>query len=212
MMRVLGLTGSIGMGKTTAARMLQRLGLPVHDADEAVHRLFETGGKAVLPISREFPEAVVDGVIDRQRLGARVFQDPTALRRLESVIHPLVRQEAMDFLKRQRRRRAFLVVLDIPLLFETGGETLCDAVIVVSAPRRLQRQRVLRRAGMNEERFRAILARQIPDEVKRKRADFVVQTGLSKAMTYRQLSRIVRRMRRGHPGQSKAGRTGAVHA
>ncbi|MFC4352345.1 dephospho-CoA kinase [Fodinicurvata halophila] len=211
-MRVLGLTGSIGMGKTTAARMLRRLGVPVHDADGAVHRLFAAGGKAVLPISREFPETIVDGAVDRQRLGARVFQDPAALRRLESVIHPLVRQEALDFLKRQRRRRAALVVLDIPLLFETGGEALCDAVIVVSAPRRLQRQRVMRRAGMSEERFQAILARQVPDEVKRKRADFVVRTGSSKAMTYRQLSHIVRRMRRGGPGKSKAGRTGTVHA
>lgn len=211
-MRVLGLTGSIGMGKTTAARMLRRLGLPVHDADEAVHRLFAAGGKAVLPISREFPEVVVDGAVDRQQLGARVFQDPAALRRLENVIHPLVRQEALEFLKRQRRRRASLVVLDIPLLFETGGESLCDAVIVVSAPHRLQRQRVLQRAGMSEERFRAILARQIPDEVKRKRADFVVQTGLSKAMTYRQLSRIVRRMRQGHSRKFNAGRTGTVHA
>ncbi|WP_022727904.1 dephospho-CoA kinase [Fodinicurvata sediminis] len=195
-MQVLGLTGSIGMGKTTAAGMLRRLGLPVHDADQAVHRLFSKGGRAVPAVERHFPEAILNGAIDRKRLGERVFADDAALHLLESLVHPLVRQEALDFLKRHRRWRSPLVVLDIPLLYETGGEELCDHVIVVSAPLRIQRQRVLRRPNMNEEAFRAVLARQMPDALKRRRADYVVQTGLSKALTFRQLSRIVRKLRR----------------
>lgn len=195
-MQVLGLTGSIGMGKTTAAGMLRRLGLPVHDADQAVHRLFSKGGRAVPAVERHFPDVILDDAIDRKRLGERVFADDAALHLLESLVHPLVRQEALDFLKRHRRRRSPLVVLDIPLLYETGGEDLCDHVIVVSAPLRIQRQRVLKRPNMNEETFRAVLVRQLPDALKRRRADYVVQTGLGKALTFRQLSRIVRRLRR----------------
>ncbi len=190
--RVLGLTGSIGMGKSTAARMLRRLGVPVHDADAAVHRLMARGGRAVPEIARAFPEVVVDGVVDRQRLGARVFRDPAALRRLEAILHPKVRQEAHDFVKRQRRRGAPVVVLDIPLLFETGGERLCDAVIVVSAPRFVQDARVLRRPGMTRERLAEIRARQLADAIKRRRADHVVQTGLGKCETLRGLRRIVK--------------------
>jgi len=194
--RVLGLTGSIGMGKSTAASMLRRLGVPVHDADAAVHRLMAKGGRAVPEIARAFPDVVVEGAVDRQRLGARVFRDPAALRRLETILHPMVRQEAHDFVKRQRRRGAPVVVLDIPLLFETGGERLCDAVIVVSAPRFVQDARVLRRPGMTRERLAEIRARQLPDAVKRRRADHVVQTGLSKRETLRELRRIVKIWRR----------------
>ncbi|WP_051608980.1 dephospho-CoA kinase [Fodinicurvata fenggangensis] len=210
-MQVLGLTGSIGMGKTTAAGMLRRLGLPVHDADQAVHRLFAKSGRAVEPVSRHFPDVLVDGAVDRKRLGERVFADDAALRLLESLVHPLVRQEALDFLKRHRRRRSPLVVLDIPLLYETGGDDLCDHVIVVSAPLRIQRQRVLKRPGMNEEKFRAVLARQLPDALKRRRADYVIQTGLGKALTFRQLARLVRKLRRRERERIRD-KTGSIHA
>jgi dephospho-CoA kinase len=196
-MFVLGLTGSIGMGKSTAAAMLRRLGVPVHDADAAVHRLLAPGGKAVPAVLEAFPgvergDAEGRTGIDRKALGKIVFGDPAALKRLEAVLHPLVRAEARAFLRRQARRRARLVVLDIPLLFETGGERLCDAVLVVTAPARVQAQRVLARPGMTPETFAAITAKQMPDAEKRRRADFLVPTGLGKAATLRRLRRILR--------------------
>ncbi|WP_277738557.1 dephospho-CoA kinase [Ferruginivarius sediminum] len=197
---VLGLTGSIGMGKSTAAAMFRRMRIPLHDADAAVHRLMGPGGAAVPDIAKAFPDAVVDGAVDRKRLGAIVFDDKTALRRLEAILHPRVRQQARDFIKRQRYRRAPLVVLDIPLLFETGGESLCDAVIVVSAPRFVQEQRVLRRPGMTRERLARIRWQQLPDSEKRRRADFVVETGLGKLHTLRKLRQIVK-MLSGSPQQ-----------
>jgi len=194
-MLVIGLTGSIGMGKSTAATMLRRLGLPVHDADAAVHRLTAPGGAAVEAVAEAFPGVRRDGGIDRAKLGAAVLSDTAALQRLEAILHPLVRAEARAFLAKQARLRRPLAVLDIPLLFETGGERLCDVVIVVSAPAYIQRARVLRRPGMTEERFQAILERQMPDAEKRRRADFVVKTGLNKAHALRQLSAIVRLLR-----------------
>lgn len=194
-MRVLGLTGSIGMGKSTAAKMLRRLGLPVHDADAEVHRLMGPGGTAVPEIARAFPGTVASKGVDRNALGALVFKDPEALRRLERILHPLVRQATRRFLQRQARARQKLVVLDIPLLFETGGEAMCDAVLTVSAPLRVQRSRVLRRPGMTEAKFRSILAQQIPDAEKRRRSHFVVSTGLGKGHSVRQLQRIVRHLR-----------------
>lgn len=194
-MRVLGLTGSIGMGKSSAATMLRRLGLPLHDSDATVHRLLGRGGTAVAAVEAAFPGVVVGGAVDRRRLGPRVFGDPAALRRLEGILHPLVRAEALAFLARWRRARRPLVVLDIPLLYETGGEVLCDAVALVTAPAFLQAQRVLRRPGMTPERFAAILAQQLPDREKRRRADFLVLTGRGKGDTFRQLRRIVRRLR-----------------
>ncbi len=181
-MIVLGLTGSLGMGKSTAAAMLRRLGVPVHDSDATVHRLMAPGGTA-------------DGGIDRAALGRRVFADAKALRRLERILHPLVRQSQQRFLDAARARRVPLVVLDVPLLFETGGETRCDKVVVVSAPAAVQRARVMARAGMTEPRFRAILAKQMPDAEKRRRADYVVPSGLGRALTYRELRRIVRVLR-----------------
>lgn len=190
-MRVLGLTGSIGMGKSTAAKMLRRLGVPVHEADAAVHRLFGPGGAAVPKIAAAFPETVVEGAVDRRKLGARVFGDPAALARLEAIVHPLVRQQALRFLRRHANRRTPLVALDIPLLFETGGERLCDAVIVVSAPPWLQAQRVLRRPGMTRERLEQIRRQQMPDAEKRRRAQFVVYTSLSKHDTLRQLRQVI---------------------
>lgn len=194
-MLVIGLTGSIGMGKSSAAVMLRRLGLPVHDADAAVHKLMAQGGAAVAAVEAAFPGVVQDGQVDRGRLGAKVLGDDAALKRLEAILHPLVRAEARAFLAKQARQRRPLVVLDIPLLFETGGDALCDAVIVVSAPLFAQRARVLRRPGMTEAKMQAILARQLPDAQKRRRADFVVQTGLSKGHTLRQLAAIVRLLR-----------------
>lgn len=177
-MIVFGLTGSIGMGKSTAARQLRRLGLPVHDADAAVHRLMAKGGAAVPAIAAAFPMAVRNGVVDRKALGARVFHDRPALRRLEGILHPLVRREERRFLARARRQRRRAVVLDIPLLFETGGVRRCDAVLVVSAPSFVQARRVLARPGMTPERLHAIRASQMPDHQKRRRADAVIPTGL----------------------------------
>jgi len=196
-MWVIGLTGSIGMGKSTAVAMLRRMRIPVHDADAAVHELIGPGGAAVAEIARAFRGVVRNGVVDRKRLGERIFKDPAARARLEAILHPRVRESALAFVKRQRRARSDLVVLDIPLLFETGGERLCDAVIVVSAPRKIQEQRVLARPGMTRERFRGILAAQLSDADKRRRADFVVTTGLSKGRTLRQLAAIVRLLRSG---------------
>jgi dephospho-CoA kinase len=191
-MRVLGLTGSIGMGKTTAARMLRQDRVPVHDADAAVHRLLGRGGGAVEAVEAAFPGVRgADGAIDRRALGARVFGEPAALRRLEAILHPRARVETLRFLRRMRRQHRPVVVLDVPLLFETGGERLCDAVAVVSAPALIQRQRVLRRPGMTEARFRAILARQMPDREKRRRADHVIQTGLGLGRTRAALRRAV---------------------
>jgi dephospho-CoA kinase len=193
-MKVLGLTGSIAMGKTTAARMLRRLGVPVHDADAAVHRALGKGGAAVPEIARLWPNAVTDGAVDRAALGAEVFEDPQALDRLEAIMHPLARRSSEAFLARHRRLRTPLVVLDIPLLFETGAEARCDAVAVVSAPDWLQAQRVLARPGMTPERLEAIRARQMPDREKRRRARYVVETGLGKRYSLMKLAEIVRSM------------------
>jgi len=192
---VLGLTGSIGMGKSTAGRLLRRLGIPVHDADEAVHTLLAPGGAAVAAVAAAFPGVVANAAIDRRKLGARVFGDVAALRRLEAILHPAARAAARRFLRQQARRQRPLVVLDIPLLFETGGEGLCHAVAVVTAPPFVQRARVLARPGMSPARLAAIEARQMPDWDKRRRADYVVHTGLDKRHTLRQLATVVRRMR-----------------
>ncbi|MEE9209429.1 MAG: dephospho-CoA kinase [Kiloniellales bacterium] len=204
-MFVLGLTGSIGMGKSAAATMLRRMGLPLHDADKAVHRLLAKGGAAVAAIAAAFPDVVIDGAVDRQRLGAQVFEDRAALERLEAILHPAVRRATRAFLRQQARRGQDLVVLDIPLLFETGGEALCDAVIVVSAPRFVQQARVLSRPGMTAARLHAIQAKQMPDRDKRRRADFVVNTGLSKAETLRQLRAIVTLLRQRPERYRRAG-------
>lgn len=207
-MIVLGITGSIGMGKSTACSMLRAMGVPVYDADAAVHRLFAPGGAAVPLIAEAFPAAVVDGRVDRSRLGPLVLNDEAALRRLEGIVHPLVRQEEKIFLDVNRRRGTRVVALDIPLLFETGGAERCDYTIVVSAPRLVQRQRVLARPGMTQEKFAAILSRQMPDAEKRRRADYVVPTGLGKAVTWRALQRVladVRRRSAARGGKKRAG-------
>ncbi len=196
-MIVLGLTGSIGMGKTAAGKILRRMGLPMHDADKTVHRLIGPGGAAVEAVEAAFPGVTVDGAIDREALGARVFGDDAALERLEAILHPIVRRAGLDFLARQTRAGRAMVVLDIPLLFETGAETLCDAVVVLTAPHFVQEARVMSRPGMTRERFQAVLAKQMPNEEKCRRADFVVNTGLSKRQTLRQLRAIVTLLRHG---------------
>jgi len=203
---ILGLTGSIGMGKSTAAKNLRRLGVPLFDADAVVHRLLAPGGAAVRPVEAAFP-GMRDkaGGIDRRRLGQFVFHDPPALRRLEGILHPMVRRAEQRFVAGARARRAPLVVLDIPLLFETGGVERCDFVLVVSAPARLQRERVMRRPGMSDSRFADILRAQIPDREKRRRADFVVTTSLGRSIAFRQLKAIVRTLRRGELPRSHRG-------
>ena len=195
-MIILGLTGSIGMGKSNAATMLRRLGVPVHDADAAVHRLLGPGGRAVKRVAETFPEALAGDHIDRKRLGDLVFGDTPALRRLESILHPMVRRSSRDFLTQAARRRVPMVVLDVPLLFENHIEGTVDGTIVVSAPPAIQRQRVLARRGMTEAKFRAILARQVPDSEKRRRATYVVHTGGPLGDTLRQLRRILRDIHR----------------
>lgn len=194
---VLGLTGSIGMGKSTASGMLRRMGLPIWDADAAVHRLFRPGGAAVAAIAAAFPGVVKNGAVDRQALGARVFGDHAALRRLERIVHPLVWKADRRFRKLAAARRAPIIVMDVPLLFEGNGYRRCDAVIVVTAPRLIQVQRVMKRPGMTREKLNGILARQMADVEKRRRADFIVPTGLGRAVTYRHLDSIVRAIRMG---------------
>jgi len=194
---VLGLTGSIGMGKSTAAAMLRRLGVPLFDADLVVHGLLAPSGAAVSAVSAAFPGVETEaGGIDRVLLGQRVFTNPAALRRLEEILHPMVAAEEKRFLARSRARRVALVVLDIPLLFETGAERRCDYVLVVSAPALVQRQRVMRRPRMTEIRLAAILRKQVPDHRKRQRADFVVPTGAGRGVTLRRLKAIVRLLRK----------------
>ncbi|MGX5848496.1 dephospho-CoA kinase [Mesorhizobium sp. PL10] len=173
-MIVLGLTGSIGMGKSTTAKMFSDAGVPVHDSDETVHRLY--AGKAAPLVEAAFPGTTVSGVVDRTKLGARVLGDAGALKTLETIIHPLVRADADDFLAKHRVAGAPLAVLDIPLLFETGGRNRVDKVVVVTAPAGIQRARVLARPGMSEEKLAAIVAKQVPDAEKRRQADFVIDT------------------------------------
>ncbi len=174
-MRIVGLTGSIGMGKSTSAKMFALRGVPVHDADAAVHRLYR--GAAVAPIAEAFPDVVEGGVVDRARLAARVVGDADALARLEAIVHPLVRESENRFLARMRAEGRRLVLLDIPLLFETGAASRVDAVVVVTADEVIQRERVLARPGMTEARLDALLARQVSDEEKRRRAHFLVNSG-----------------------------------
>ena len=175
-MITLGLTGSIGMGKSTTAMLFARQGAAVHDADAAVHRLYRVGGAAVAPVAARFPASLRDGAIDRAVLGGLVQADPEALAALEAIVHPLVRAEEARFRARVAAEGRRVVVLDIPLLLEAGGEGRVDVVIVASAPAAVQRARVLARPGMTEARLDAILARQMPDAEKRRRAHFVVDT------------------------------------
>ncbi|RZJ05640.1 MAG: dephospho-CoA kinase [Brevundimonas sp.] len=176
-MIVLGLTGSIGMGKTTTTAMFADAGALVWNADEAVHRLYARGGAAVGPVGEAFPGVVVDGAVDRTKLAEALGRDDQAFRRLEAIVHPLVMAHRLEDLAAAEARGVRMAVLDIPLLFETGGDAAVDAVVVVTAPAEVQAGRVLARPGMTRERFETILSRQLPDAEKRRRADFVVDTG-----------------------------------
>jgi dephospho-CoA kinase len=188
---ILGLTGSIGMGKTTVAKMFAEAGAPAFDSDAAVHQLYAPGGAAVTAVEQEFPGVTKNGGIDRVLLSQRVINDAKALKRLEQVVHPFVRQAQVDFAEAQRAAGAKVVVFDIPLLLETQTGDLMDKVVVVSAPAHIQRERVLGRTGMTVEKFAQFLARQMPDAEKRKRADFVIDTGGSLDETRAQVRAVL---------------------
>jgi dephospho-CoA kinase len=188
-MLVIGLTGSIGMGKSTVAQRLRSLGIAVCDADAEVHKLYE--GSAVAPIEAAFPGTTADGRVDRQKLAQALLGKPEAFKRLEAIVHPLVFEAERTFLRQQAADGAAMTVLEIPLLLENGGERRVDVVIVVSAPAEAQRARVMQRPGMTAEKLDQLLARQMPDAEKRKRADFVVDTGGSFAETDAQVDKIV---------------------
>ena len=198
---MLGLTGSIGMGKSETARMFARLGIPVHDADAVVHALYERGGAAVGAVEQAFPGVTREGAIDRFALAARVAGNKAAFQLLEDIVHPLVREAENRFLADAARRGEDLVVLDIPLLFETGGAARMDAVLVVSAGPHVQRERVLARSGMTPEKLEAIHARQVPDVDKRARADFVIETDRGFEHAFAAVKNIVATIR----GRLKAG-------
>ena len=194
-MIVIGLTGSIGMGKSTTAAMFAAEGAPVYDADAEVHILQGRGGAAVAPIEAAFPGVVKNGAVDRGELGGRVLGDPAAIKRLEAIVHPLLGAGRAAFFERAEATAAPMVVLDIPLLFETGGEKRVDAVVVVSAPADVQRARVLARPGWNATRLDAVLAKQTPDAEKRARADFVIDTGHGLEPAREQVRRVISTLR-----------------
>lgn len=196
-MKIVGLTGSIGMGKSTTASLFKEQGVPVYDADAAVHEIYGRGGAAVEPVGDAFPGVVVGGAIDRARLGVQVLGTPEALKTLEGIVHPLLGQHRRTFFEHAEVNGTDLVVLDVPLLFETGGDRGLDAVIVVSAPEHVQRERVLARPGMTLEKLEAILARQLPDSEKRARADIVIDTSHGVEDARRQVKEAMSRIR--HP-------------
>ncbi len=175
-MKIIGLTGSIGMGKSATASLFRESGIPVFDSDACVHALYAPGGAAVKPVGEAFPGSAVDGAIDRARLSQMLRDDPTGFERLEAIVHPLVSQAREVFLAEARAEDAALAVLDIPLLFETGGDALVDTIVVVHAPDAVRRARVLQRPGMTAEKLDAIIARQTADSIKLEKADFVVET------------------------------------
>jgi dephospho-CoA kinase len=187
-MFILGLTGSLGMGKSTAAKFFAEEGVPVHDADAVVHRLYD--GEATAAIEAAFPGTTAGGTVDRGRLGAHLIAHPGDFKRLEAIVHPLVQAAEKTFLA--AHADAPVVVLDIPLLYETAAEARCDAVVVVSAPPDIQRTRVFNRPGMTDERFESIISRQVPDAVKRERADFIVDSGQSFDHARAQVREILR--------------------
>ena len=195
-MKVVGLTGSIGMGKSTTATMFREAGIPVYDADAAVHDLYDVGGLAVGPVGAAFPGVVKDGRVDREALRERVLGQPDELKRLNAIVHPLVGQDRMGFLKQAEADGCDWVVFDVPLLFETGGHANVDAIVVVSAPPQMQRERVLARPGMTPDRLDAILAQQLADAEKRARAHYVVNTGKGLEAARAQVQAIIADLRK----------------
>jgi dephospho-CoA kinase len=194
-MIILGLTGGIGMGKSTAAAVFRRARIPVFDADAAVHKMQARGGRAVRAIGAAFPGTVQNGAVDRVALREAVLRHPQALTRLEGILHPMVREEERAFVARARRHRKRAVVLDIPLLLETKGDRRVDCVIVVSAPRAVQIHRIRARRRMSDSEIQAVIARQMPDAEKRRRADVVVRTGLSRHASLKSLNRVIKEVR-----------------
>ena len=191
-MFVIGLTGSIGMGKSTTARFFAEAGVPVHDADATVHRLYE--GEAAPAIEAAFPGTAAGGKVDRAKLAERVLGDKAALRQLESIVHPLVREAEVSFVAKAERAGAPVAVLDIPLLLETGGQERVDAVVTVSAPAEVQRTRLLQRAGMTEEKLEALIANQLPDAEKRRHADFIIDSSQGFEVARAQVEAILRQV------------------
>jgi len=193
-MIVIGLTGGVGMGKSSVAKMLQDLGIPAYSADEAVHVVLGKGGCAVARVAKAFPETMKRGKIDRTLLGCAVFGDSEKLRRLEKIIHPLIAKAERAFLREARRAKAPAALLEIPLLFETKAERRCDLTLCVSAPRAVQKARVLKRPGMDMKKLRALLARQMPNAEKCKKADYVIPTGVSLAETKKHVRKLIERL------------------
>ncbi|MCG8494304.1 MAG: dephospho-CoA kinase [Sneathiellales bacterium] len=191
----LGLTGSIGMGKSTVGKMFEKMGLPLYNVDARIHDLYEPGGIAVDPVGEIFPEAIIDGRVDRPTLSRLVVGNDKAIKKLEKIVHPLVGQDRHEFISKAEQEGHAFVLLDVPLIFETGGEKNFDHIIVVSAPENVQKKRVLARDDMTEEKFEAILARQLPDAEKRKRADFVIDTNCSEEETFDQVKALVEKLR-----------------
>jgi dephospho-CoA kinase len=194
---VLGLTGSIGMGKSTTAAMFDQAGIPVWDADAAVHRLYRPGGAAVEPLAELRPEAIGPDGVDRTELKAWIARNPSALRLIEQIVHPLLAKDRAEFIARAQARGEDMVVLDMPLLFETGAEDQVDAILVITAPAEVQRARVLAREGVTAEQFESLHARQVPDAEKRRRADFVIETR-SLDQTREEVTNLIRKIRRRH--------------
>jgi dephospho-CoA kinase len=193
-MKVIGLTGSVAMGKTDTARLFAELGIPVFDSDAVVHKLYAKGGKAVPAVKRLCPEAIVAGAVDRRLLSAALMDDPDLLAKLEAAVHPLVRAELTRFLADEKSKNSKFVVVDVPLLFETGREKEFDIIVVVSAPAEIQKRRALARPGMTEEKLALILSRQLPDAMKRSKADYVVETGRGHDFARGQVNRIVNQL------------------
>lgn len=194
-MKIVGLTGSIGMGKSATARIFRDAGIPVFDSDACVHDLYAPGGAAVAPVGEAFPGVVIEGAIDRTRLMQALRADPDAFQRLEAIVHPLVGEARHAFLEKAGRDGAEIAVLDIPLLFETGGHEHVDAIVVVHAPHHVRRERVLQRPGMTEEKLEDIIARQTPDSHKLEQADHVVETSGGIEDARRQVARIIAALR-----------------
>ncbi len=206
-MLLIGLTGSIGMGKSQTAKLFMEEGVPVYDADATVHELYAKGGAAVQPVGELFPDAIVDGAIDRQKLAAIVLKDDTALKALEGIVHPMAGVAQVSFLKTHFEEGKSAVVLDIPLLLEAGATDRVDVVVVVSAPYEVQRARVLARPSMTEERFDDIFSKQLPDEKKRELADFIVDSSVSVDDAHRQVRDILKQLE-GREGHVLANRLG----
>ena len=195
-MRILGLTGSIGMGKSTTAAMFREAGIPVYDADAAVHEAYAVGGVAVGPVGEAFPGVVKDGKVDREALRQAVLGKPEQMAKLNGIVHPLIGAARSDVFEKARAAGADMIIMDVPLIFETGGQKNMDAVIVVSAPAEMQRDRVLAREGMTPERLEQILSQQTPDAEKRARADYVVDTGQGLEPARAQVTTIIEDLRR----------------